>query len=606
MKPDDFKAIPPFDLLSDEQRQRISTNVNISYLAVGQVRTVSRANEETAHLIIPFKGRGQWQSADQEAKVIHPLESAGALALLDGSQGNFSALDEVLAYCLPAQLFDQLCLESAPFKAHWTASLQDKRQALNEQNQTNNLSDFMMAHTRDAWLCPILTLAADTPLRAAAAALRKAECTAALVELANAQHAIITSNDLLYAFTDYEPNQHPCVGDIATPNPIAIDANDYLFNALLAMTEHNINHLLVTQAQQPIGILQQKTLLGVFANQSVLIAQQIERAKSIDELIKTNDTLTLLIRTLHNKGVKPRLISELVSTLNRRLLRKVTALTLPTTKTPNFAMLILGSEGRQEQILRTDQDNALIWADDTPNDTMEHWSEAIHDALAQLGFPDCPGNIMVTNPLWRQPLESLISTARDWINHPTPEGMMTLSILLDADTAAGNSQLTDALLTRVRSKINENRQFLAHFAKSALQFETPLGIFSHFITEKQDDRRLLDLKKGGIFPIVHGVRVLACEQQINAKTTHQRLLALGETKLMEANFASELSEALDFMQQLRLNSQLNALSMEESIHNRIEPDELNHLQRDMLKDAFKLVDQFKSLLSHHYKLHLIT
>jgi CBS domain-containing protein len=184
--------------------------------------------------------------------------------------------------------------------------------------------------------------------------------------------------------------------------------------------------------------------------------------------------------------------------------------------------------------------------------------------------------------------------------------MMTLSILLDADTAAGNNQLTDSLLNRVRSKINENRQFLAHFAKSALQFETPLGFFSHFITEKQDERRLLDLKKGGIFPIVHGVRVLACEQQINTKTTHQRLQALGETKLMEANFASELSEALDFMQQLRLNSQLNALSMEESIHNRIEPDELNHLQRDMLKDAFKLVDQFKSLLSHHYKLHLIT
>jgi CBS domain-containing protein len=213
---------------------------------------------------------------------------------------------------------------------------------------------------------------------------------------------------------------------------------------------------------------------------------------------------------------------------------------------------------------------------------------------------------MVTNPLWRQPLESLINTARDWIHHPTPEGMMNLSILLDADTAAGNHPLTQQLLTRVRAMINDNRQFLAHFAKGAIQFETPLGIFSHFITEKQDDRRLLDLKKGGIFPIVHGVRVLACEQQISAQTTHQRLLALGETKLMEASFASELSEALDFMQQLRLNSQLNALTMEETIHNRIEPDELNHLQRDMLKDAFKLVDQFKSLLSHHYKLHLIT
>jgi len=606
MKPDDFKGIPPFDLLSDEQRQRISNSIDIVYLAVGQTRHISRSSEETSHLMIPFKGRGQWQTTDQTPEVIHPLESAGALVLLAGGDGIFSALDEVLAYRLPALLFDQLCNESAPFKAHWTASLQDKRQALNEQNQTNNLSDFMMAHTRDAWLCPILTLAADTSLRSAAAALRKAECTAALVELPNAQHAIITSNDLLYAFTDFDPEQHPIVADIATPNPIAIDANDYLFNALLAMTEHNINHLLVTHQQKPIGILQQKTLLGVFANQSVLIAQQIERAKSIAELVKTNDTLTLLIRTLHNKGVKPRLISELVSTLNRRLIRKVTTLTQPTTQAPDFALLILGSEGRQEQILRTDQDNALIWADDTPCDTMQQWSEAIHDALAQLGFPDCPGNIMVTNPLWRQTFESLISTARDWIHHPTPEGMMYLSILLDADTAAGSHQLTQQLLTRVRAMINDNRQFLAHFAKGALQFETPLGIFSHFITEKQDDHRWLDLKKGGIFPIVHGVRVLACEQHIAAQTTHQRLLALGETKLMEASFASELSEALDFMQQLRLNSQLNALTLEEDTHNRIEPDELNHLQRDMLKDAFKLVDQFKLLLNHHYKLHLIT
>jgi CBS domain-containing protein len=606
MKPDDFKVIPPFDLLTDEQRQRISNSVDIIYLAVGQTRTVNRNNEANSHLIIPFKGRGQWQSDKNTTEVIHPLASAGALVLLDGGEGSFSALDEVLAYRLPATIFDQLCHESAAFKAHWTASLQDKRQALNEQNQTNNLSDFMMAHIHDAWLCPMISLAADTRLHTAAIALREAHCTAALVELDNGKQGIVTNNDLLYAFTNYEPSQHPCVGDIATPNPVVIDASDYLFNALLAMTEHNINHLVVTQHQKPIGILQQRTLLGVFANQSVLIAQQIERARTIDELVKTNDTLTQLIRTLHNKGVKPRLISELVSTLNRRLVRKVTTLTQPTTDTLDFALLMLGSEGRQEQILRTDQDNALIWAGDTPSDTMQHWSEAIHDALAQLGFPDCPGNIMVTNPLWRQSLEALVNTARDWIHHPTPEGMMYLSILLDADTAAGNNQLTQNLLSRLRNHINDNRQFLAHFAKGALQFETPLGIFSHFITEKHEDHRLLDLKKGGIFPIVHGVRVLACEQHIDTQTTHQRLLALGNTKLMESNFASELSEALDFLQQLRLNSQLNALTIEAPIHNLIEPDELNHLQRDMLKDTFKLVDQFKSLLSHHYKLHLIT
>lgn len=606
MKPEDFKAIPPFDLLNDHQRQRISAGVDIIYLAVGQVHSINSNHEDQRHLIIPFKGRGQWQHLNNETEVIHPFESAGALVLLDGGEGTFTALDEVLAYRLPAALFDQLCLESGAFKAHWTASLQDKRLALSEQNQANSLSDFMMAQTQDAWLCPIITLAGNTSLREAAQALRASQCTAALVERNGQKKAIVTTNDLLNAFTDHEANAYPKLSDIATPNPIAIDAQDYLFNALLAMTEHNISHLLVTQKQQPIGILQQKTLLAVFANQSVLIAQQIERASSIEELIKSNDTLTLLIRTLHTKGVKPRLIGDLVSTLNRRLFRKISALTQPSDYSPNFALLSLGSEGRQEQILRTDQDNALIWADDTPSDIMQHWAQAIHDALAQLGFPDCPGNIMITNPLWRQPLESLIQTARDWINHPTPEGMMHLSILLDADTTAGNAELTQELLTRVRALINDNRQFLAQFAKGVLQFDTPLGIFSRFVTEKENKHRLLDLKKGGIFPIVHGTRVLACEQQIRAQSTHQRLIALGDTKLMEASFASELTEALDFMQQLRLHSQLLALETEANIDNRIEPELLNHLQRDMLKDAFKLVDQFKALLNHHYKLHLIS
>jgi CBS domain-containing protein len=606
MKPDDFKAIPPFDQLSDAQRQHLSTSVDIVYLAQGQTRLINSLHEDNRYLLIPFKGRGQWQTSDTETDVIHALEVAGALVLLDGGEGTFTALDEVLAYRLPAIIFNQLCQESPTFKAHWTASLQDKRLALNEQNQANSLSDFMMAQTQDAWLCPIITLAADTSLREAAQALRASQCTAALVELSEQHKAIVTTNDLLNAFTDYEASDYPKLSDIASPNPIAIDAQDYLFNALLAMTEHNISHLLVTQKQQPIGILQQKTLLAVFANQSVLIAQQIERASSIEELIKSNDTLTLLIRTLHTKGVKPRLIGDLVSTLNRRLFRKIAALTQPTGYSPDFALLSLGSEGRQEQILRTDQDNALIWADDTPSDIMQQWAQAIHDALTQLGFPDCPGNIMITNDLWRQPLESMLDTARHWIYQPSSDGMMHLSILLDADTAAGNAELTQQLLSRVRAMINDNRQFLAQFAKSALQFDTPLGIFAQFVTEKDNKHRLLDLKKGGIFPIVHGVRVLACEQQITAQSTHQRLIALGETKLMEASFASELTEALDFMQQLRLNSQLAALSLEHSIDNRIEPELLNHLQRDMLKDAFKLVDQFKALLSHHYKLHLIS
>jgi CBS domain-containing protein len=140
---------------------------------------------------------------------------------------------------------------------------------------------------------------------------------------------------------------------------------------------------------------------------------------------------------------------------------------------------------------------------------------------------------------------------------------------------------------------------MGHFAKSALEFETPLGLFSQFKTNKQGQ---LDLKKGGLFPIVHGARVLMCEHNLTASTTHERLMALANTRILSQSFASELVEAFDFMQQLRLHQQLTSLSVEQPINNQIHVDSLSHLQKDLLKDSFKLVDQLKNLLNHHYKL----
>jgi CBS domain-containing protein len=187
----------------------------------------------------------------------------------------------------------------------------------------------------------------------------------------------------------------------------------------------------------------------------------------------------------------------------------------------------------------------------------------------------------------------------EWMHQPSNESTMYLSILLDADTAAGNAELTQRLLAQVKSAIANNRAFMGHFAKSALEFETPLGLFSQFKTNKQGQ---LDLKKGGLFPIVHGARVLMCEHNLTASTTHERLMALANTRILSQSFASELVEAFDFMQQLRLHQQLTSLSVEQPINNQIHVDSLSHLQKDLLKDSFKLVDQLKNLLNHHYKL----
>lgn len=592
--------VTPFNLLSNEQHQLLSRHSDLVYLDEQQTLVIRSQPNSERFLLLVFKGRGQWQTGDDDKDIIHANESAGALILLQGGEGRFTALEEVLAYRISGTFFDQLCQENDAFSAYWSAGIRDKLNRLEQREQTDAFANFMMLTATDVRLIPIVTLTDQLSLQQASQALRQQQASAGLVHLPDKELGIITTTDLLNAFTDYAPADYPLLSQLAKPKLVCMQQDDHLFKALVLMTEHNLSHIVIMREQQPMGILPQKTLLGALANQSVMMGQQLEQAQTLKDLHPIQQGLTSLIQSLHHKGVNPRFIAELVSSLNRVLFRKISLLTRPASLAEcDYALLIMGSEGRQEQILRTDQDNALIWQGNPDSQQIKHWASAMHDALAELGFPDCPGNIMMTNPLWQQSLDSLLKQVHEWMHQPSNQSMMYLSILLDADTAAGNAELTQRLLAQVKSAVANNRAFMGHFAKSALEFETPLGLFSQFKTTKQGQ---LDLKKGGLFPIVHGARVLMCEHSLTASTTHERLMALANTRTLSQSFASELVEAFDFMQQLRLHQQLTSLSLEQPIDNQIHVDSLSHLQKDLLKDSFKLVDQFKNLLNHHYKL----
>lgn len=596
----ELTSVTPFNLLSNAQLERLSRHSDLIYLDQQQTLVIRSQPITERYLLLVFKGRGQWQVNDEDKDIIHANETAGALILLQGGEGRFTALEEVLAYRISGDFFDVLCQENAAFFAYWSAGIRDKIARLQQREQTDAFANFMMLTAADVPLLPIVGLNDEFSLQQASKALRAHQASAGLVMMNDQLHGIVTTTDLLNAFTDHEPNHYPLLSQLAKCKLVSMQQDDHLFKALVLMTEHNLSHIVILRQQHPIGILPQKTLLGALANQSVMMGQQLEQAQTLDDLQPIQQGLTALIRSLHHKGVNPKFIAELVSSLNRALFRKVSHLTRPVSlATLDYALLIMGSEGRQEQILRTDQDNALIWQDNAETSQVSLWAQAIHDALADLGFPDCPGNIMMINPLWQQSLADLLNQVHEWMHQATNESMMYLSILLDADTAAGNPQLTQSLLQQVKSAVASNRAFMGHFAKSVLEFETPLGLFSQFKTNKQGQ---LDLKKGGLFPIVQGARVLMCEHNITATTTHERLTALGATRTLSSDFASELVEAFDFMQQLRLNEQLIALEQEAEINNLIMVDRLSHLQKDLLKDSFKLVDQFKSLLNHHYKL----
>jgi CBS domain-containing protein len=180
---------------------------------------------------------------------------------------------------------------------------------------------------------------------------------------------------------------------------------------------------------------------------------------------------------------------------------------------------------------------------------------------------------------------------------------MRFAIFFDAMPIAGDTSLFKELRDIMFGLLNDNNAFYTHFARATLAFETPLGFFTNFVVEKPRDE--LDIKKGGIFPIVHGIRSLALEYRLEQNNTIERIKALNQMRLFDHQFAIELIEAFAYMSALRAKAGLQKIKLEMPQDNYINPKELNTLERELLRDSFKIVNKFKELITHHFKLNRV-
>jgi CBS domain-containing protein len=290
-------------------------------------------------------------------------------------------------------------------------------------------------------------------------------------------------------------------------------------------------------------------------------------------------------------------LMELVSALNSRLIGKVFETLVPAAIRERVCLLVLGSEGRSEQILKTDQDNALILADDLD------WPEAAEvcaqfsAALQKLGYPPCPGKVMVDNPAWRLRQQEWQERLYQWSSHYDPNAMMELAIAVDARPIAGNADLF-APLQRQIVALGSNDGLMRQFAAPALAFSTPLTLFGKVRT----DGGGLDIKKGGVFPIVQGLRALALKAGIGETNSFRRADLLAAAGVLHANDARDVQQALSVFLRLRLTDQLRKLKAGYAIDNQIDVEALRRLDRELLRDALRIVNQFKDIVAERFKL----
>jgi CBS domain-containing protein len=260
----------------------------------------------------------------------------------------------------------------------------------------------------------------------------------------------------------------------------------------------------------------------------------------------------------------------------------------------------MGSEGRGEQILKTDQDNALLLRDEVDIEGVDEVAARFNAALAELGYPPCPGKIMLTNPLWCQRISGFRATLRDWVHGADPDGPMRLAIFFDAACVAGDERLLHNARDHLESILVDNDVFLARFASAADQFSEGSSWWSWLSTRR--DEQVLDLKKLGTFPIVHGVRALALQHRIRAKGTVDRMRELVARRALDEALARDLTDALHFLMTLKLNHQLRERRLGRVPSNLVRPSELGSLEREPLQDALAIIRRFRAFLRQHFRL----
>ncbi|MGY0617478.1 DUF294 nucleotidyltransferase-like domain-containing protein [Vibrio sp. FJH11] len=605
--PDKFNMqSPPFDRLTSKQQARLRSSLDVAYYRTRDV--ILSSGQTNPHLHILIKGAVEERSKDQSEVFAHYAndDMFDVRSLFeDNVRHQYVALEDTLSYLLPKEVFLELYNENGQFAAYFDNNL-SKRQALIEAaHQQQNLAEFILTKVDKSIYHPPMLLLPETPINEVTRTLKENGIDAALVKLnpddprldkwpSAHPYAIVTRTNMLHSVMLDNCAVDTPVGEIATFPVYHVDEGDFLFNAMITMTRNRMKRLMVCDGNQAIGMLDMTQILSAFSTHSHVLTLSIARASSVEELALASNRQRQLVESLVRNGIRTRFIMELISAVNEQIIEKAFELVVPPALHDHCCLIVLGSEGRGEQILKTDQDNALIIQDGLEWSLCEQVMQSFTHTLQQLGYPLCPGKVMVNNPKWVKSQTAWIKTLDSWIAKAEPEQIMDLAIFSDAQAVAGNRALLTPVAEHLRDTMKDRMLILSDFTRPALQFSVPLTLFGNVKSDKDG----LDIKRGGIFPIVHGIRTLSLEYAIEEKSTFSRIEALRNKRILEPETADNLNEALKLFFKLRLNQQLN----QQDALNNIDLKQLDRTERDLLRHSLHVVKKFKQFLGFHYQI----
>ncbi|MEO6566542.1 MAG: putative nucleotidyltransferase substrate binding domain-containing protein [Casimicrobiaceae bacterium] len=607
----------PFDSLTPDEQGLVRSSVDIAYFRAGE--TILDVGVQPTHLFVIIKGVVNQYEGTEISNVYGIDDCFDGRGLVAGRvSSRFEAAEEVVAYQLAKQAVSSLIASNATFGAMLFSDLSAKLSTISQRQSQHQLQSLSMARVDEAFVRPAHFVDADTDIVSVVKLFQAERTTTVLVRDRTAQPprlGIFTHTGLQRAILGGTPLHELPVGQLANFAVISVRPSDQLGDALAVMIQKRVHRVVVAEAsadgavdgERIVGVLEALDLFSFLSNHSYLISIKIIESTSIAELAQAAQHIDRLIALLQQSGTKVSLIGMLVQELNARLFERAWQLIAPAELVGNSCLFVMGSEGRGEQLLKTDQDNGLILRDDfVPPADLEAICARFSAALREFGYPDCPGNIMVSNPVWRQTASAFGQMTRLWLLQPTPDSLMSLAIFLDAHAVCGEPKLLEDVRKGIFGLVTDNDAMLARFASAMNSFPESGGWWNRLLLRGEQVEETLDLKKAGIFPLVHGIRSMALEHKISELGTAARITALVAADKLTAAMGADLIESLHFFMALKLKVGLNEIAMNRPVSGGIRVSKLSSLDRDLLKDTLAVVKRFKTLIRQRFQLDMVS
>ena len=619
-----LSEVAPFSFLPEEALDQVIALLSLVFQSKGTVLFRQGATR-LGYLYILQRGTAERYYARDGKKTMHEILAEGdvyggiSMLVNDGiSVRTLEVIEDSYFYILPKAAFMQLCIDHEEFSEFFTDTfgkrMLDKSYAAIIARSTASAEEALQLFQQSVSQLYNPAPVFGTPemtIKEAAQRMRLEKSTYIIIPESKKHAAgIITDSDLAFKViaSGYDIGRS-AVEIMSTPLRTISD-NAMVFEALMGMMQSDIKHLAVTNSQERlIGILSHREMLLSQGQSPLFMLRHISRAETLEEIIKQQRRLPGLVKNLISSGAEARHVNRLISTVSDSVLKKILGFVLQEMGPPPcaFAFMVMGSEGRGEQTLKTDQDNAIVFEDGDEERIAAvrpyflKLGKSVCKMLDSAGYAFCKGDVMAQNPQWCQPLEQWKSYFLKWINAAQPEDLLQASIFFDFRYGYGERQLIDELRQHLVDAIARWSGFLRYMTENALYFKPPLGFFRNFVVESKGEHRNAFDIKSAMMPIVDFARIYALKNGIEATGTLERLQQLYHHNVLTQEEYEELQKAYSFLMQLRFGRQVTAVMDQKAPpDNFINPKRLTRIEQTMLKEIFKRIEKFQAKMNFDF------